>query len=173
MLLYWLQIVKLLPFWVYAMEEEKHEAFSSFRCSAWELMKSCGFQEPFSICSHSLAALTGLRCFVLGTHQVSHQHLESHDQSWRWGKLAALLLLLKLLISTSSAFKLLCSIIGSPAENCKFQKWEESFVVQQVTTWFSWFQECLDPRQASMTARFCQCYQSLQSVPQQSVCNMY
>lgn len=68
-----------------------------------------------------------------GHHQVSHQHLESHNQSWRWGKLAALLLL-KLSISTSSAFKLLCSVIGSPAESLKFQNREESFVVQQVTT---------------------------------------
>lgn len=48
-------------------EEEKREAFSSFWCSAWELVKSCGFRELFSICSHSLAALTGLRCFMLGT----------------------------------------------------------------------------------------------------------
>lgn len=57
-----------------------------------------------------------------------------------------MLLLLKLLIFTSSAFKLLCGIICSQGDDWKCKTQETSFVVQRAKDLiFLGFLECSDP----------------------------
>lgn len=139
LLLCWLQIVKLLPFWVHKTPRQKKNVkylvALDVRLNSWR---------PLIFRIHSASALRQSGCFKV--HHAGHLpsqplksrvFLENPDQRSQWGKLSARLLL-KSLIFTSSTFKLLCGIICSQGENWKtgenwkFQKQEKPFVVQQA-----------------------------------------